>query len=1507
MKNVFHKIFQSFVLFLLLLFSTSKLYSQLVINEFLASNSALNEDPDFQNNSDWLELYNAGSTAINLKGYYITDNLNNPAKWKVTIDTVIAPGSYVVIWTDSKDSALHTSYNLSKDGEEIGVFSPIGTIVDTIRYKTQSTDISVGRSPDGGNQWYYFNKPTPGSSNNTQTFSDIVYSTPQFSKSGGLYDSPLSVEISSYMGGTIRYTLDGSEPEEDDMEFSIPINISSTTIIRARIFKPNQIPGPIVTHSYFLNEHFQSGSLPVVSIASNPENFWDPVIGIYAQTFKPEWEVPVNIELFENDGSDRAGFNERAGIKINGLHSWQLPQKMLGIYFRKRYGSGNLDYPLIYDKERKSYKTFALRASGSDWSYTLFRDGMTQNSVALNMKIDRIGFRPCVVYINGQYMGIHNIREKVDEDFIAKNHNLENGTFDMVENEDYAEAGSLNEYNRLIALYSKDLSIQTNFDALAEVMDIENFTELLCTEIACRNSSINHNVMAWKPKEGGKWKWIINDLDRGYFSPTTDLISYYTGQTVWPFSRLMMNQGYKAYFGKKLADHLYTTFNPIRIKKLVDKHQQLIEDEMSEHIERWLGTTSSYGNAMPSLDYWYDEVCKLKTFADARPSVLLNNLKSYGFSSSAQLNLKVSPAEAGSILFNELKIPESEWAGLYPMDIPIDLVAQEKPGYKFKGWTNSVKSAKTIIPKNSLWKYFDAGISPGNNWQDTTFNDNSWSEGQAEFGYGDGDEQTAISYGGNALNKYITSYFRKSINLVKSDLVGKSYTLNLLYDDGAVIYINGFEALRVNIGCSSVNNQTLAAVEMGSPYESQFSSFSIDASLFKEGRNTIAVEIHQYTVTSTDISFNLELICIEPDETTLVSKNKNYQITLTDDLNITAVYESDGRCIIPGVISHDITLNKECSPYLVQGDISILPGAVVTIDPGVEVWLAENSNIFVNGRIDAKGNSSERIIFRLNPAYNDKSWGAICFQNTPDTSHFSYVTIEDASKGPVPVRDVAAISAYHANLKLDNLIIEDVDYNPIAGRYSDIALTNSSLHSEVTGDLINVKYGKAKIENCTFRGNDQPDTDGIDYDDVENGIIKNCIIHGLFGFNSDAIDIGEKAKNIIIDSVLIYDITDKGVSVGQQSTAMVSHSSFVNCNLGLGLKDSCMVTVNHCTFYGNYIAVSCYEKNAGSAGGNVLVKNSILSNSYNKSYYADNLSSMKLTYCLSDNDSLPSGNANIFGNPDFEDPNKMNFNLLTGSPSINTSDKTAGYLNMGTYYQNFLVPPHLMIINIFYNPLNLADKSEYLTILNPSDDVQDISGYKLTKGISFEFPQGTILYPGEYVILVKDLLYTAWNNYPGKIFQWTEGTLSNQGEKVQLTDKYGVILDQVEYKSELPWPPASFNLGDVLVLKNISLDNHFAESWTTLPYTDIDDHKTKITPESFTLYPNPSSGEFTVIIEGNEISGNLEIYDLSGRLITSIVNNNEKILKINLSYLESGSYLIRFGKDVRKFVLMKGY
>ena len=673
--------------FLIIAFACSvfQARSQVVINEFMASNTGLIQDPDFGASADWIELYNAGTATVNLNGYAITDNISNPQKWKITSDIELEPKSFILIWADDLATGLHASFKLSAEGEELGLTDPSGKMIDYLIFSIQDPNISMGRITDGAAHWGFFSQPTPGKPNGSDSFKGIVKNQPDFTPLGGIFNQPISIILKNTFGGEIRYTLDGSEPGDSSALYHDPIAISKHTVLRARIYQQDMMPGIVVTHSYFINDGGSIGSLPVVSIASAPANFWDPEIGIYVQDFKPDREIPVNIELFENDGSDRAGFNLAAGTKINGLYSWQLPQKMLGIYFRKAYGEGKLEYPLFFDKSARNFNSFALRASGNDWANTLFRDGMIQHSTQPDMDVETQGFRACVLFINGQYMGIHNIRSKVDEDYIVESNQLGDAKIDMIAYEDTVEAGDFDQYKAFETLYHQDLSVQANFDLVAQEMDIGNFTDFIISEIYSGNTSIDHNVMAWKPKDFGKWRWLLADLDRGFFNPENNLISYYLGRSVYPFSNLMKNPAYSKTFGYRLADLLFTTFNPERMNGIIDGFAKNIETEIPGHIERWKGTSSSYGNPIPSVTSWQGQVQNLKTFAEKRPAILLENLKNYGVSDSENLSISSFPGGSGKIRFNGLSVPADNCLGQYPAGGEISLQADALGGYTFKG------------------------------------------------------------------------------------------------------------------------------------------------------------------------------------------------------------------------------------------------------------------------------------------------------------------------------------------------------------------------------------------------------------------------------------------------------------------------------------------------------------------------------------------------------------------------------------------------------------------------------------------------------------------------------------------------------------------------------------------------------------------------------------------------------------------------------------------------------
>jgi hypothetical protein len=200
----------------------------------------------------------------------------------------------------------------------------------------------------------------------------------------------------------------------------------------------------------------------------------------------------------------------------------------------------------------------------------------------------------------------------------------------------------------------------------------------------------------------------------------------------------------------------------------------------------------------------------------------------------------------------------------------------------------TVAVSDSLIATNSLWKYLDNGSNQGTAWKATAFNDASWASGNAELGYGDGDEATVVSYGNNASNKYITTYFRKSFTVANASNY-TSLTFGIVRDDGAIIYLNGTEVYRTNMPTGSVNFKTKASTDITGTNESNFIYFTIASTLLVSGTNNVSVEIHQFDKTSPDISFKLNLAALQVSCFTSTGLNANNITTNSATLNWTTV------------------------------------------------------------------------------------------------------------------------------------------------------------------------------------------------------------------------------------------------------------------------------------------------------------------------------------------------------------------------------------------------------------------------------------------------------------------------------------------------------------------------------------------------------------------------------------------------------------------------------------------
>lgn len=1386
-----------------------RLKAQVVINEVMAQNSSTTTDPDYGESADWIELYNGGNEDVDLSGYFVTDNMKSPDKYALPYGTIVPAGGYILLWCDDHAVGLHTSFKLSADGESVALYTPDKELVDGITFDVQLMDVSYGRRKGNTDEWVYFSTPTPGSENSDDAFSGKA-NQPMILTHGGLYNGSVTVSITNDLGGRVHYTTDGSIPTASSPVYTEPLTFVETTVLRARIIADGMIPGNVMTESYFIDEAFDGHNLPVVSIVTDADNFWGKENGIYMQNFKPDWEVPVNIEMFLNNGSDRAAFNEAAGIKINGLYSWQLPQKMLGVYFKKRYGESKLAYQLFVDDERTSFDNFALRASGSDWSYTMMRDGLTQQAARRgDMNLDLMAFRPCVVYVNGEFLGVHNIREKVDKDYIKRHYDLGGADIDMIEGGDTPEEGTLEAWDKFFArMKSEDLSSDETFADVTSEMDVENFTDYIISQSYSANTSLDHNTMVWKTIGDGRWRWILMDTDRGFFHFDDSNIDYVVKQKFWPLKEMLQNEGYKAYFRQRLADQLFTSFNADEICRQIDEHERDIDPVMGKHVDRWLGTTSSYGNAMSSVSYWHNEVEELRDFARGRVSILLDDLSNYGAGRPALLSLSARPANACKLSFNGHALPQTKWGGLYPTDMDFTISAEARAGHRFAGWRQTTLT--DLVGRGSTWRYLDDGSNQGDAWHETNYDDTSWADGKAPFGYGVSDIETKVSYGSSSSSKHITTYFRRHFQVDDVDNL-VSVKLMLRREDAAAVYVNGRLVANSNLPINGLTYKTKALTTMYDYAAKTYLLYDIDPSYLHEGDNVIAVEVHQVSATSSDLIFDLQLVAETLDaDSPMLDNDPMLALSIDGHTGLCAVYEETGESVLPDTIREDMTLYKNRSPYLAAGTVVVSENARLTIEPGVEVLFSPDADMIVHGALTAEGTAEDSITFRLNPLYGETaSWGALCFINTADRlSTIRYAELRDGSMGPKEYNCVAVLSGFATRLELDHLNITRTYANPVACRYSDLRLTNSRLHSSITGDLVNVKYGRGYVADCELIGNDQVDTDAIDYDGVDGGVIERVIIHDFLGDNSDAIDIGEQAMEVRIDSVLVYDITDKGVSVGQRSTAIVTNSTFIQTNLGLGVKDSCRAEVDHCTFYAVRTPIASYEKVLGRGGGNVIVTSSVFADSFDNDVLCDERSMVSVRRSLSDTSELPYGADNTMADPEFVAPSLYDLR-----------SESALLADCGAHF----MPLHPMIQPIITELCYLQDETagltEYLVLTNVGTSDIDMGGYSFTQGITYTFPEGVVLPAGDSIYVVRSL---GTFDTEAQQLQWESGKLADEGETIELTSPSGVTIDQVRYLPMSPWPVVGEGRSKAIELCDVLKANHLGANWQlkTLPEAD---------------------------------------------------------------------------------------
>lgn len=690
-----------FQLVFLLLCCSVAANSQLRINELMAANAGFEIETDFYNFSDWLEIFNTGSESLYLRDYYLSDNAADPLKWRLPGFTL--PGkAYYVVYCDKEDYGNHTNFGLRMEGESLYLSDASGKLIDQLDFEQQYPNISYGRDPSEPDKLLYCTTPTPGSPNSPTSASEQGDRV-DFSVLGYRLDDPAELSLT---GTNVRYTTDGSDPIQSSTLYSEPLSVHRTLVVKAKTFEDGYLPGETSARTYFYKQH--EFTLPLVSLSFNHEYFYDDMIGIHVRgtngtagncggiaNYNQDWERPAYFEYFDQEGARR--LSQPVGVKIAGGCTRGRDQKSLSIYARGKYGDNDFDFPVFIEKDDiNEFSSLLLRNSGNDQDQTLLRDAFLQALVKPSMDIDYQSYQPTIVYFNGQYRGIMNLREKTDEDYFQSNYFISSGEIDFLENDRKIIRGSADDYTEIVNFLTQNSLVDDDkYSQVVSKIDLQEYINWLTINLYIGNRDWpGNNIKFWKKQENGKWRWLLFDLDYGFgfrmdaqgymhesfeFATATDGSEH--PNPPWStllLRKLLENESFRKQFLSTYLTHVYSSFEPAWCNEVLDSLSTIIDSEIYYNQIKYERTKSQ----------WEAYLDELKLYAVNRHGFMPDYVKDYFNLSSDEVVLTVfiPDTRKGKVKVNEALIQR------YPLELktykelPMLLEAIPGKGYRFDHW-----------------------------------------------------------------------------------------------------------------------------------------------------------------------------------------------------------------------------------------------------------------------------------------------------------------------------------------------------------------------------------------------------------------------------------------------------------------------------------------------------------------------------------------------------------------------------------------------------------------------------------------------------------------------------------------------------------------------------------------------------------------------------------------------------------------------------------------------------
>ena len=696
----------------------------------------------------WVEIYNASDKDADLKGYTLVENLKNLRKWVFASDTIKAK-SFKIVFCDKKNiSAIkssdkdglharpHTNWKLDKNGGTIFLVDPYNGIRDSVAYPELTAGYSWG-IVDGG-FWQYFDKPTPEKPNTAATaYEEIVPAADMSGLKSGFYNEAFTLNPPALEEGVkLRCTTNGSVPTENSPEFNSPMRVDHSIAFRCATFKKGALSNTVTTRTFFVDE--DAVKMPIVAISvdssffrqhyiktscQSPKNCPDSA-GLYADV-----EVPVHVEYFENGSSTKNGstWEKDAGISLMGGYSRLNDKKSVAIRLREEYEDGSINYPLFETRKgvNDKYRSFNLRNNGNRFVSDYIEDAMG-GALLEGSSVDYQRSRQVVVFYNGKYYGIHDMRERFNKHYVETNYKIDANSVNFIKHlEDKIEAsnGTIDAYKDVLHFVAtNDFSGENNanYEKAKTMLDVGNLADYMAAEIYIHNGDWpNNNVRAWSAP-GHPWKFMVYDLDHGFdwmwgvndkeFVQETNMFSWIKkgggnkpckeeGCFANLYIQLIKNPDFKRLFINRSAVIFNSYTNAKNVEKIVDAMVATIDNnEMSRDLEKFKQDQKWYEN---SCGHGFDRTGScMKEWATKRdPKVLAEYQEEFGLSGT--MSVTIAASGKGSVLMEGMKLPSASYKGKFFSGVKMELKAVPDDGATFTGWSDgATENPRIVSPKD---------------------------------------------------------------------------------------------------------------------------------------------------------------------------------------------------------------------------------------------------------------------------------------------------------------------------------------------------------------------------------------------------------------------------------------------------------------------------------------------------------------------------------------------------------------------------------------------------------------------------------------------------------------------------------------------------------------------------------------------------------------------------------------------------------------------------------------